>query len=663
MRVLKIEGVNYRQFDRFELAPSDGTTVIIGKNGSGKSNTLGTLLFLLTGQSPSQGKRKTRLLKRGATEGYVKGDVEFDGIVFSITRWLHKSDARMTWTDGGEQSLSKITQVTEKLSELLGGADAETLLMAAFMAQKSDMKLIFGTDVERFKEYSRLLRLSRLERLRDRMAKISIPAYPPTVDSDMAEVSNVLITLNTDKKAREVQLIETRAEITRLAPMVTYTKDSLTKSAYDAKVADLETTIAAISEQLDKAPAYSEADKLVVPTDEEHTLSRHYEAALAMGRRVVSLEEELVAAEKTLPAEGPFDEAKFERMLEQRFTLQLKHNFNIMGECSICLTKKAPAGATKESASRNELIKIDTDILAAKAIRAGKAAAIGEATGKIEYLGKELAKATAEFTRLSTMVENFDPADYATKSANLRVKADGMRADQNRLVLETRLAEKNLDLKNTRAIGFVDDSTKATYDRYQGALNRERQLELELARDDGSIKSTTERLAALTRDSELKKITDAQRMFIDRARDLLHVDNIPRHIAVKHAADLAVAANKYLSSFRQDFAVTIDKNLEVVCDFGGVAGGVDELSGGQQTVLSVAFRMAIAEVFMGCMPFLALDEPTAWLDPDNRGALINALALMKECLNARSVQMFVCTNDDALIAVGDKVVRIGGTND
>jgi ATPase involved in DNA repair len=83
--------------------------------------------------------------------------------------------------------------------------------------------------------------------------------------------------------------------------------------------------------------------------------------------------------------------------------------------------------------------------------------------------------------------------------------------------------------------------------------------------------------------------------------------------------------------------------------------GINSLSGGERTILAIAFRVALAKTLLGRLPgLMILDEPTQNLDAENKARLFE---MVKEIAGMLE-QVIVVTHDEEIIGRADNIVRV-----
>ena len=81
------------------------------------------------------------------------------------------------------------------------------------------------------------------------------------------------------------------------------------------------------------------------------------------------------------------------------------------------------------------------------------------------------------------------------------------------------------------------------------------------------------------------------------------------------------------------------------------------MSGGQQMILTVSFRLAIAEMLSSSFAFLSMDEPTNHLDAPNREQIRDVLLKIR-CIAEKGMAILVATHDPILLPACNRVYNL-----
>ncbi len=118
-RLVKLSLKNFKSFKRAEIPISNGFSAIVGSNGSGKSNTLDALLFVLgiTSLKALRAGKLTDLVNNSAKENYAKVDLllKDNDKQYEISRMIDKQGKSVYRLDGKRTTLNEISSLLIEL--------------------------------------------------------------------------------------------------------------------------------------------------------------------------------------------------------------------------------------------------------------------------------------------------------------------------------------------------------------------------------------------------------------------------------------------------------------------------------------------------------------------------------------------------------------------
>ena len=118
-RLVKLSLKNFKSFKKAEIPISKGFTAIVGSNGSGKSNVLDALLFVLgiTSLKTLRAGKLTDLVNNTAKENYAKVTLEItnDGKKYEISRMIDKLGKSVYRLDGRRTTLNETASLLLEL--------------------------------------------------------------------------------------------------------------------------------------------------------------------------------------------------------------------------------------------------------------------------------------------------------------------------------------------------------------------------------------------------------------------------------------------------------------------------------------------------------------------------------------------------------------------
>ncbi len=118
-RLVKLTIKNFKSFKKAEIPISKGFTAIVGSNGSGKSNVLDALLFVLgiTSLKTLRATKLTDLVNNNCKEGYAKVDilVKHNEKQYEISRMIDRQGKSVYRLDGKRTTLNEINSLLLEL--------------------------------------------------------------------------------------------------------------------------------------------------------------------------------------------------------------------------------------------------------------------------------------------------------------------------------------------------------------------------------------------------------------------------------------------------------------------------------------------------------------------------------------------------------------------
>ena len=206
----------------------------------------------------------------------------------------------------------------------------------------------------------------------------------------------------------------------------------------------------------------------------------------------------------------------------------------------------------------------------------------------------------------------------------------------------------------------IEEDAARVYARDNGLVERPVPAENGLATRADELRRV---LAALDRDisddeSVIAELEDAQIQLCEAQRDLdgrraklkaytaagTFLKSAERSLRGNFVRPVTQAFERYANLLKSAIgnAVHIDDDFVVAYEGGGSLRPVDHLSGGQRAVVSLCFRLALADSLFGSeRPFVILDDPFADLDEEH---MARAAALLSSLAADRQIIYFYCNN-------------------
>lgn len=706
MQLLRLEVKNWCQHKYRECSFTRGLVAIIGKIGSGKSNLLGAICWLLTGENPNNGL-KMENVSQLASEGepsYAKLEFEHAGHTVVVTRHLLPEKEQATLLVDGAEVARGDKAVTAQIERLLG-IDSKFISRFVIVAQNEIFAFIEDGASEVDKFFQKLFGTAHADKCHDainkQLNKLVIPEVP--------EPSSVLATKVGDLSA---QINSLAVEINKLPTLHIFleaqTSQQQVMQAWQNRLklaetlAIVETNLTACTDQLsiiDQACQQyaSDLEGLQEITSGAHDASTNAKAALTnleAYRRLAAAKQAAatrLAEIENLRASNPpppaVDDGDLSQLVntaaatELQFTELQKFVATFdSGEVAACPTCHTPTANLMEAvaAAKIDIKKLQTKVAAQKeeikTAQTKRALRLAWETQETKFVAE-----IAQLKDAAATLSDFkSPA--ADEASLLKIIADHDKLQQAKTELET-LAQKEKE-KKANLIGRCDNLQQQKIDLTtqiseitvtqiddnlaQSTLNilseqcaQRQKLEKELAQFEFELTNLQARLAA-TRDAELTAAT--LRNWTDTAvaaKDALKL--APRIVAKRNLQRLEIAVNELLQIFAVDFLVRAaddDSPTFVAEFFDGRRQPAKRLSYGQKTVLALAFRVAVNALFAEQIGLLALDEPTAYLDQQRIKALAPVLERLRELSTARGLQCLLVTHETSLAHLFESAVEL-----
>ncbi len=119
VKLQKLVLKNFKSFRKAEIPFANGFSVIAGSNGSGKSNILDALMFVIGAMSMKmlRASRLTDLVNDSAAENYAKVDLSMkhNGTAFEISRMIDKRGSSVYRLNGEKKAMNEVTSFLREL--------------------------------------------------------------------------------------------------------------------------------------------------------------------------------------------------------------------------------------------------------------------------------------------------------------------------------------------------------------------------------------------------------------------------------------------------------------------------------------------------------------------------------------------------------------------
>jgi DNA repair exonuclease SbcCD ATPase subunit len=706
MQLLRLEVKNWCQHTYRSCTFTRGLVAIIGKIGSGKSNLLGAICWLLTGENPNSGVKAENIsqLSTGEEQSYAKLEFEHAGHVVVVTRHLLPEKEQATLVIDGTEVARGDKAVTAHIEQLLG-IDSKFISRFVLVAQNEIFAFIEDGPSETDKFFQKLFGTANAEKCQEvigkQLSKLVIPEVITPSDELSSRVSGMDETLTVLDD--QISKLPTTAKF-----VFAQTEQRFVIQDWERKAAleqNRVTVAATIAEQTGKLKAMETAcdqydsdlsaiKEVIAGNQEAHTSAKVALNHLATYRKIAAVKDATkkrlaeiaeLKANKPEPAEVK-EEAKnaASKSLQQaEYEVQQARAFVEVftaGGVANCPTCHTPAADLADELARVQA-EIPTLEQAVTLAKKHVAELVTQAAHRLTW-EREVNQLTAEEQQLRESTKTFSNIEAPAASedelvkmvsdhenmqrAQLEIEPIAQKAREKKAalagMLETaEVQEKKLaaDIQAIAADKTAADLAKATLLVLEQQFDERQQLEKQYAAlmfERNNVYAQFE--TAQKNEQQARKLRDWT-VVADTARAALKA--APKLVTKRNLQRLEVAINELLQVFGVDFFVKAsnDDSASFIAEFfDGRKQPAKRLSYGQKTVLALAFRVAVNSLFAEQIGLLALDEPTAYLDQQRIRALAPVFEKLREFSTARGLQCLLVTHEMSLAHLFESTVEL-----
>ncbi len=671
MRLKKLRLVNVRSYKELEIAFPQGSILLSGDVGAGKTSILLGLQFGLFGLQP--GQKGSSILKNGEENAFVSLEMEIDGREILIERTIKKArngsitqESNKIVIDGIEEELST-SEMRARIISLLGYPKEFT--------KKSDLLYRFTvyTPQEGMKEIIQEKADVRLDLLRH---IFGIERY-----KRIKENSTTLIQkLKESIKLKDVLCLD----ISLLKERVVGEKERKIKKTKENN--DLTINIAKLNSQ--KELIQISLNKLKGEMEDKQRVEREIsskEAELG-GKKLLRAR---VEREVSLLREQLSNKTEFSQIeLESINLLLAKHKklkedlstrfIQINSRVSVLMSERESAIRRKEQVTSMESCPTcfqGVGIEYKEKISKKASYDVEEIDRDIEPLAAEKTQVLLDIEKERRLIEGYESDKLRLekekiKSENLRAVDIKMKSEVfvlERILLEMEDLTKKINTLKDKLSSFKDVSSlfESENKNFENLSKVIQLAEISFAENKREIEILLERV-----DSDEKEITRKEKIRADAnyLRELL------QWVEIKFLNLISFTERNVLAKIRQDFSklfsewfsmlVTDSLNVELDEDFTPVIYNQDYqieydfLSGGERTAIALAYRLALNQMINSVFSeiktkdIILLDEPT---DGFSERQLDKVRDILEQL---QSKQMILVSHEQKIEGFVDNVIRI-----
>ena len=690
-----------------------GLIGVFGPNGSGKSTILDLMYAAVTNDFGRFDGVKTDCINNTCgekEESCLYAEVEHNGRLMKITRRLRGKPLNELQVDG-EEPITNSEKVEEKIAEVLG-VDRKMLDLFCFKRQDKIYDFMVATDAERKKAFQSLCQTEVCEELWDMLGEhlnkdtelnTEIVDNSDELSSELGQLQEQDQQLAGERKGWEEQLLNGKSEESaRDIPRKARKVEDLVEER-GTKEAELPALRDAHREAKDRK---ARREEKLAELQQRHKQLRGKAQAAGTAlkawtayQKQVARKAQLEDARKALGLEGRKNPApdqpdigpdSFDEGAMRKQEARLRRELEVAQDVVATFEAK---GVTECPTCGTSVTQLDAHLKAQREIVLGHPKKIDSIQTKLEAI-EEYRQAQRKWERWKAGYdERLKANQSALKALEDLEQPEGKEEDLKEVIAEFEQVEADLDTQRKRVANSTQEeattSARVTacqerlaeirqaieentvpadkVERARTRLSEHQAASQQIAKIDGQrkeIERSVTRIeqeirklrARLKRSRRLKKMAS----ILQRAREVLHRDRLPTRVAQTNLARMEGDVNEGLGFFNDPFWVESSESLQfVVHKPGQPAQPAGRLSTGQKVVLAISFWLAVASLWKAEIGMLALDEPTANLDEDNRGFLAEALGSLTAKVREQR-QVIMVTHADNLRSAFEQVIDLGG---
>lgn len=675
MKFKKIILQNIRSYEYQEITFPEGSVLLSGDIGSGKTSVLLGLEFALFGLQP--GQKGNSLLKQGEKNARVVLDFEINGKVFIIERTLKKGktvsqDYCAITIEGNKKELS-VTELKSLVLEILNyskefAKKQNFLYKFTVYAPQDEMKQIILEDPEtRINTLRHVFGIDKYKRVIENISILSSKLREERrikegIIEGLEENKTILLSKEDELETKHYNLSSVEKEL--------FVKSELRKKIHEEKNKIFEKI-----EEKRKFQQEIEKTKIMASNKEEklgENLKNMRKMELEIEElsslnfeesKIFELEKEI--SNKKLERESLHDEnlkinSKISSLdLKNRENEEVKARINRIGNCPTCLQTVDYVYKTNIS------LKIDSDIIENKKqikellIEKEKIKNnILEIENQISYLEKKLYE-------LKILKVRFD--DYEIKQKRLEeIKQSNFFLEKDISILKEQIEILN---KSIFEFNKFDKILEDKQKELEESLRQERMAEIKVAELKKEIEVFSQNIEELKEKIEKSEEVKIKLNYVASLENWLS-NNFSAMMYLTERNVMAKLKSEFSKLFARWFSMLVPENFEARLDdqFTPIIEYQDYeidyayLSGGEKTAVALAYRLALNQVvnsFLGKIKtrdIIILDEPTD-------GFSEQQLDKMRDVLNQLDVeQLILVSHEQKIESFVDNIIRFKKEN-
>ncbi len=676
MKLKKITLNNIRSYENQEIEFPEGSTLLSGDIGSGKTSILLAIEFALFGLQP--GQRGSSLLRNGKDFGGAIIEFEVEGKNIVIERTLKRGKKSISQDycsisiDNEKRELS-VTELKNLVLNLLDypkefSKKQNILYKFTVYTPQEEMKQIILQDPE-----------TRINTLRH---VFGIDKYKRILEN----VSIVISKLREEKRLKQGQILNLEQDKEKLVSneneletkrynLISIEKELFLKTENRKKIEEEKQEISLKIEEKNKLHSEIEKNKLMMSTKKDSIVNNSQ--LIQKIKEQVKEIDELKFEEAEIPGlEEQLDSLKKEKIelneknleitsqinslsLKNQENDNLKDKISHMKMCPTCLQDVDPVHKSNVSN------KLESDIT--------------ENVKKIETLTLEKRKISQRLDELEFETNRIQSRIQELKILKVRIESaiekqnriEELEKNNNSLQKDIEILEEQLSTlkKSVFELTKYDNIFERKKQEFDNALKEERQAEIKVAELKKEIDVFSRQIEELRERIQKTEEIKQQLNYISELENWLNknftsvISHIEKNVMIKLKSEFSQLFSNWFAMLVPDiFNVQLDDKFTPIIEQQDYELDYAYLSGGERTAIALAYRLSLNQVINSLLSkiktkdLVILDEPTD-------GFSDQQLDKMREVLEELNVsQLIIVSHEQKIEGFVENVIRVSKEN-
>jgi len=677
MIIKKLKLKNIRSYDSLEIEFTNGTTLLSGDIGAGKSTVLLAIEFSLFGLQRGE-LSGAGMLRHGEKEGSMELTFTVGNKEYQIKRFLKRTSSNMVTQDPGflviDESPIQLspTELKQRVIDIIGYPQ-ETLTKKSpifrytVFTPQENMKTILMADRES--------RIDTLRKVFDIDKYKSIRANAKIIIQELKNKRKEFASLIYDLEDKKEEVNQKHQKIAQLE----IEKTGIDVEQIKKKIDQVKYDMVKLEEEMGR---FRELKQELFLKDEK--LRQLIEMRKRNNEKVESLQQKITQFESNEAPKYSPEQLKEERLtylstveaFEQKArevqeiivrsrtqkdqASDLKNKIISLENCPTCLQKVSHEHKTSIASTQSEHItKINQGLETALHQERDIKGALESAKRKLEHLQEEQNKLRVLEERIKTNQETkSELAKIETEQNELREEIG--QINQQKIVLD----------ENIKKLDTVDYEYNIKKDELAKIQDQEREISIQYATKEKEISMLKDEIDRMNKEVNHKEKSKKKLERHSQVQDWLEtsftpmMSDIERHVMGRIKQEFDKLLQQWFSMLVDDenINVTIDEDFTPIIEQNGYTTDYDYLSGGERTAAALAYRLALNQTIntviskINTKDLLILDEPTDGFSSEQMDKLREVLDQLK------AEQIIIVSHESKIESYVDNIIRINKDN-